>query len=932
MSPLSKEAWQEQYLTSIAECLPESLTFLPASNGEYWSLVKLAKDFDFTLDEQPFVIKLFLENVIRQAVKADTENDDIVATINNLTRKEVIAGFEFSYFPSRVLMQDYTGVPALADLAAMREAILNKGGDANKINPVCPVDLVIDHSVIAEQAGSSKALLYNRQREMAINQERYQFLKWAQKSFDHLTVVPPGRGICHQVNLEYLAQVVRKESGVLIPDTLIGTDSHTTMINGLGVLGWGVGGIEAEAVMLGQPLSMSMPIVVGVQLQGKLPVGTTATDLVLTITQILRKYGVVGKYVEFYGEGVLTLSIADRATIANMAPEYGATCGLFPIDAKVIDYLTLTNRHAELVAQVEAYAKAQHLWFDKNTRAPVYAENISIELNHVVPSVAGPKRPQDHLPLSAIKQKTLEAISLDLQKVENVHQTASQTNASQTTTPQAFIAGDIAIAAITSCTNTSNPNVMLQAGLLAKAAVERGLTIKPYVKTSFAPGSQVVARYLDDSGLQPFLDKLGFHRIGFGCTTCIGNSGPLNTDIEALIIENSLSASAVLSGNRNFEGRIHPAVKLNWLTSPPLVVAFALAGHTRINLDEEPLGTDQKGKDVYLRDIWPSDALVNQALSSITQQSYAVSYKNMLKGDEAWENLPTSNTVCYPWDSASSYIVKPPFFDLLLQDEHDKNDSRVKSSRLTRESFNIKNGRIVAILGDSITTDHISPAGKISHDSPSGKYLIEKGVLPAQFNSYGSRRGNHEVMVRGTFANNRLHNKIVAPVEGGVTKTFGNPQLQSESTLSIFEASQYYQTNNTPLVVFAGKEYGTGSSRDWAAKGCQLLGIKAVIAQSFERIHRSNLVGMGIMPLQLPQSTSIADLVLCGDEKINVVSAVESLDKKLLPQQTFQLVIHKDADNSEPLIIPVVLCINNSLELKHFLAGGLLPYVAGEFL
>ena len=473
---------------------------------------------------------------------------------------------------------------------------------------------------------------------------------------------------------------------------------------------------------------------------------------------------------------------------------------------------------------------------------------------------------------------------------------------------------------------------MLQAGLLTKAAVERGLTIKPYVKTSFAPGSQVVARYLDDSGLQVFLDKLGFHRIGFGCTTCIGNSGPLNTDIESIINENSLSASAVLSGNRNFEGRIHPAVKLNWLASPPLVVAFAIAGHTRINLDEEPLGTDQNGKDVYLRDIWPSDALVNQALKSITQQSYALSYKNMLKGDEAWENLPTSKTVCYTWDSASSYIVKPPFFDLLLLAEHDKHTKNVKNSRLSRESFDIKNGRVLAIFGDSITTDHISPAGKISQDSPSGKYLIEKGVLPAQFNSYGSRRGNHEVMVRGTFANNRLNNKIVAPVEGGITKIFGDPQLQSQSSLSIFEASQYYQANNTPLVIFAGKEYGTGSSRDWAAKGCQLLGVKAVIAQSFERIHRSNLVGMGIMPLQLPQSTSIADLMLCGDEKIDLVSAVEGIDKKLLPQQTFQLVIHKDTDNSEPLIIPVVLCINNSLELKHFLAGGILPYVAGEFL
>tara|TARA_R110001583_G_scaffold195499_1_gene374360 strand:- start:20842 stop:23625 length:2784 start_codon:yes stop_codon:yes gene_type:complete len=927
MNPLIKETWHETYLSSIAESLPQNIEFVPTTDLEYWSLVKLAKNFEFNLHDQPFVIKLFLENIMRhvQDLDTDTDNDEVVDTINNLTRKEVKTGFEFSYFPSRVLMQDYTGVPALADLAAMREAVMNKGGDANRINPVCSVDLIIDHSVIAEQAGNTQALLYNRQREMEINEERYQFLKWAQGSFDNLRIVPPGRGICHQVNLEYLAQVVREEKGVLIPDTLIGTDSHTTMINGLGVLGWGTGGIEAEAVMLGQPLSMGMPIVVGVELQGKLPVGTTATDLVLTITQVLREYGVVGKYVEFYGAGVLTLSIADRATIANMAPEYGATCGLFPIDAKVIDYLTLTNRSPELVAQVEAYAKAQHLWFDKTTPAPVYAENISIDLQEVVPSVAGPKRPQDRLPVSAIKQKTLEAITLDL---------AIKQNQSKSNSPQQFIAGDIAIAAITSCTNTSNPNVMLQAGLLAKAACERGLTIKPYVKTSFAPGSQVVARYLDDSGLQPFLDKLGFNRVGFGCTTCIGNSGPLNTDIESLISDGNLSASAVLSGNRNFEGRIHPSVKLNWLASPPLVVAYALAGHTRINLDDEPLGIDQKGKAVYLRDIWPSDALVNQALTSITQQSYALSYNNMLKGDDAWENLPMSNTVCYPWNSESTYIVKPPFFDLLSDVEKASNVSAVEGSASTSESFEIKSARIIAILGDSITTDHISPAGKISQDSPSGQYLMDKGVIPAQFNSYGARRGNHEVMVRGTFANNRLKNKIVAPEEGGLTHIFGGEQSDQTSTHSIFDASKYYQLNNIPSVVFAGKEYGTGSSRDWAAKGCQLLGIKAVIAQSFERIHRSNLVGMGIMPLQLADSTSIEDLALRGDEKIDILCIDKNKDKALSPRQTFQLVIRKNSvnDKSDPLIISAVLCINNRLELKHFLAGGLLPFVAGQFI
>ncbi|WP_426370297.1 aconitate hydratase AcnA [Pseudocolwellia sp. HL-MZ7] len=929
MNSVTKETWREKYLTSIAEFLPQSVPFESSRDCAYWSLVKLGQDFDFNLDDQPFVIKIFLENVMRHVMESDADYQDIVDTINNLTGKESISGFEFSYFPSRVLMQDYTGVPALADLAAMREAVMSKGGDANKINPVCPVDLVIDHSVIAEQAGSSDALLYNRQREMEINQERYQFLKWAQKSFNNLRIVPPGRGICHQVNLEYLAQVVRKEDSVLIPDTLIGTDSHTTMINGLGVLGWGVGGIEAEAVMLGQPLSMSMPQVVGVQLKGKLPIGTTATDLVLTITKILRQYGVVGKYVEFYGAGVLTLSIADRATIANMAPEYGATCGLFPIDAKMIDYLTLTNRPPELVAQVEAYAKAQHIWFDESTDVAVYTENVSIDLQQVVPSVAGPKRPQDLLPLSAIKQKTLEAITLDLQTKHSEHKPQAS---------QEFIAGDIAIAAITSCTNTSNPNVMLQAGLLAKAAVERGLTLKSYVKTSFAPGSQVVARYLDDSGLQPFLDKLGFHRIGFGCTTCIGNSGPLNTNIETLIDENGLSASAVLSGNRNFEGRIHPAVKLNWLASPPLVVAFALAGHTRIDLDEEPLGTDQNGKDVYLRDIWPSDELVTQALSSITQKSYAVSYQNMLKGDQAWEDLPISDTLYYPWNRASTYIKKPPFFELLddIEDENTviADEGATLTAPLTFSSYTIKSARLIAILGHSITTDHISPAGKISEDSPSGQYLLEKGVLPKKFNSYGSRRGNHEVMVRGTFANNRLQNKMVAPEEGGVTYIFDDNKTQHASSHSIFEASQYYQANNIPLVIFAGKEYGTGSSRDWAAKGCQLLGVKAVIAQSFERIHRSNLVGMGIMPLQLPKTISIEDLALRGDEKIDIVFGYISENKPIVPKQTLQLVIRQNdaEDQDAPLTIPVVLCINNSLELKHFLAGGLLPYIASKFL
>lgn len=937
MLPLTKAAWQERYVVSIAASIHQDLQVGPKDERRYWSLVKLAKDFDFNLQAQPFTIKLFLENVIRHY----SEHSTVVDIINNLTQKETATGFEFSYYPSRVLMQDYTGVPALVDLAAMRDAIVDEGGDANKVNPICPVDLVIDHSVIVDKAGSNEALHYNRQCEMERNQERYQFLKWAQSTFNHLRIVPPGRGICHQVNLEFLAQVVREEDGVLIPDTLIGTDSHTTMINGLGVLGWGAGGIEAEAVMLGQPLSLSMPIVVGVLIEGELPIGTTATDLVLTITQKLRKYGVVGKYIEFYGSGALSLSVADRATIANMAPEYGATCGLFPIDDKVIDYLTLTNRSPELLTRVKSYAKAQKLWADETTSAANYSENITIDLNKIVPCVAGPKRPQDYLALSAIKQTTIDAIALN----EGAKHLDDKGQGSQS-----FVSGDIAIAAITSCTNTSNPRVMLQAGLLAKAALERGLSVNPNVKTSLAPGSQVVARYLDDTGLQGCLDLLGFHRIGFGCTTCIGNSGPLNDDLESYISANKLSASAVLSGNRNFEGRIHPSVKLNWLMSPPLVVAFALVGHTRIDFDNEPLGFDKNDIAVYLRDIWPSDQSVTEVMTVITQESYALSYTNMFEGDDAWEALDVSNTVCYPWNETSTYIAKPPFLDLIAQTNGSEKDRSLVKTNPTSASFQIKSARIIAMLGDSITTDHISPAGKISEGSPAGQYLLAKGVTTAQFNSYGARRGHHEVMVRGTFANNRLRNKMVSPQEGGFTRVFGQidgqidgadnqasvdkGDSQSPSTMSMFEASEIYARVNTPLVVFAGKEYGTGSSRDWAAKGCQLLGIKAVIAESFERIHRSNLVGMGIMPLLLPPTMPMENLSLRGDETIDVSLASHISAEDISSNQVLELVIHKPSNspNKERVVLPVTLCINSSLELSHFLAGGLLPFVAGQLL
>ena len=918
MIPINKAAWQERYFTHLINNNNDEKNTV----GGYWSLNKLAEDFQFNLNDQPFITKLFLENVLRNCSAHDTFNyQNVVETIKSLVSKVPPANFEFPFFPARILMQDYTGVPALVDLAAMRDAIADKGGDATIINPVCPVDLVIDHSIIADQAGSSTALTHNQQLEMERNQERYQFLKWAQASFSNLTIIPPGRGICHQVNLEYLAQVVRDEVNVLIPDTLIGTDSHTTMINGLGVLGWGVGGIEAEAVMLGQPLSISAPQIVGVKLLGEMQVGTTATDLVLTITQILRKYGVVGKFVEFYGDGVSKLSIADRATVANMAPEYGATCALFFIDNEVIKYLKLTNRTSSLVERVHTYALAQKIWNDGSKAYATYPENVTIDLNTIEPSVAGPKRPQDRISLNSIKRVTREVSELDWH---------CPTRESLPYRLKPLTCGDIVIAAITSCTNTSNPKVMLQAGLLAKAAVERGLKIPPYVKTSLAPGSQVVAHYLESTGLQQYLDKLGFNCIGFGCTTCIGNSGPLGPDVEQQISESNLNVGAVLSGNRNFEGRIHPSVRLNWLTSPPLVIAFALVGHTRISFDNEPLGIDKNGHPTFLRDIWPSDYLVNETMSAITKESYASSYQDMLIGNHAWEALDIQNTDCYSWNSGSIYIKKPPFLDLLDQTGHEG----LKICNQVHGPIKVKSANILAIFGDSITTDHISPAGQISPYSPAGKYLIAKGVAPAQFNSYGARRGNHEVMMRGTFANNRLRNKLTAPVEGGITIIYDDKQEHCDTHTSIFEASEYYAKTNTPLVIFAGKEYGTGSSRDWAAKGCQLLGVKAVIAESFERIHRSNLVGMGIMPLQLTKGTSVESLHLKGNELVDVIFDNNKNNHLLTPNQTILVTIQSNANDGakEQITLSVVLLINSSLELDYFIAGGVLPYVASQLL
>ncbi len=882
MIPANEVDWRERYLDTLSCTI---------GDRAYWSLPKLAQDFQFTLSEQPLVARLFLENVMRH-YPGETAAPLLIkalCAVRGASDQEL----ELSYYPSRVLMQDYTGVPALADLAAMRDAVAEAGGDPQKINPSCPVDLVIDHSVIVDQAGNKGALSRNRQMEMMRNQERYQFLKWAQQSFANLTVVPPGRGICHQVNLEYFAQVVRDLDGTLIPDTLVGTDSHTTMINGLGVLGWGVGGIEAEAVMLGQPLSLNLPQIVGVKISGELPAGTTATDLVLTVTQRLRKHGVVGKFVEFYGPGLANLSVADRATIANMAPEYGATCGLFPIDKRVIEYLQLTNRPQHIIEQVAAYAVAQGLWHDDATADPLYAENITINLADIESSLAGPRRPQDRLPLSAIKAKTQEEIEI-LGHHFPVSQVAGQ-----------ITDGDLVIAAITSCTNTSNPHVMLQAGLLAKAAVEKGLSVPAHVKTSLAPGSQVVARYLDDTGLQGYLDQLGFQRVGFGCTTCIGNSGPLLNDLETLIEQKNLSVAALLSGNRNFEGRIHPSVRLNWLASPPLVIAFALVGHTRIDLDAEPLGFDKNGQAVFLRDIWPSKTLLDQALQRVTQTQYKEAYQEMMLGTEEWENLTAENSLCYPWSQASTYIRKPPFFDIKAQPSA------------------ISCARILAVLGDSITTDHISPAGQINENSPAGLYLLSKQVKPEEFNSYGARRGNHEVMVRGTFANKRIKNTMVEPKEGGFTRLFDEAR-PAQSIVSIYDASQYYIQQHTPLVVFAGKEYGTGSSRDWAAKGCLLLNVKAVIAESFERIHRSNLVGMGILPLQLAEAITVNDLNLHGDETIGV-----EWGEQLIPRQFLKLMIRSSAAKTRE--VSVQLRIENKRELDYFLSGGVLRYVAKQY-
>jgi len=868
----------------------------------YYSLPEAAKQLG-DISRLPTSLKVLLENLLRWEDNVTVRADDFTSLAVWL--KTHTSEREIQYRPARVLMQDFTGVPAVVDLTAMRDAVSRAGGDPQRINPLSPVDLVIDHSVMVDRFGSDQAFEQNVEIEMQRNGERYEFLRWGQQAFDNFRVVPPGTGICHQVNLEYLGQVVwtKEEDGetTAYPDTLVGTDSHTTMINGLGVLGWGVGGIEAEAAMLGQPVSMLIPEVVGMRLTGKLNEGVTATDLVLTVTQMLRKHGVVGKFVEFFGPGLDNLPLADRATIGNMAPEYGATCGFFPVDQITIDYLRLTGRDDDRIALVEAYSKAQGMWRDSNSPDPVFTATLELDLSQVQPSLAGPKRPQDRVSLGDI------GASFDL-----LLETSGKTQQASSSVPVAgedfgLKHGAVVIAAITSCTNTSNPNVLMAAGLVAKKALERGLTRASWVKSSLAPGSKVVTDYLERAGLTTYLDQLGFNLVGYGCTTCIGNSGPLPEAIGQAITDNDLIVSSVLSGNRNFEGRVHPLVKANWLASPPLVVAFALAGTTRINMDKDPLGYDEQNQPVYLKDIWPSSAEVNEAVSKIDGQMFRTRYSDVFSGDEHWQSIAVTAGDTYEWNNNSSYVQNPPFFEDIGQPPAPPKD--------------VENARILALFGDSITTDHISPAGNIKASSPAGVYLQQLGVQPKDFNSYGSRRGNHEVMMRGTFANIRIKNEMLGGEEGG--NTLHQP---SGERMSIYDAAMRYQAEGVPLVVVAGKEYGTGSSRDWAAKGTNLLGVKAVIAESFERIHRSNLIGMGVLALQFVGEQTRQSLGLTGNEKLSI----RGLGADIKPRQILTVDVER-ADGSRDNF--QVLCRIDTLnEVQYFKAGGILHYVLRQLI
>jgi aconitate hydratase len=872
-----------------------------ARSYDYFSLTAAEKNGLAGISSLPFSLKVLLENLLRHEDGRTVTADDIRAVAAWLTNRR--SDREIAFRPARVLMQDFTGVPAVVDLAAMRDAMEALGGDPRKINPLVPVDLVIDHSVIVDEFGNARAFAHNVELEYQRNAERYRFLRWGQAAFDNFRVVPPGTGICHQVNLEYLSKTVwtKTENGTTtaFPDTLVGTDSHTTMVNGLSVLGWGVGGIEAEAVMLGQPLSMLLPEVVGFKLTGKIREGVTATDLVLTVTQMLRKHGVVGRFVEFYGPGLAGMALEDRATIGNMAPEYGATCGYFPVDPETLRYLTQTGRSPEDVALVEAYAREQGLFFAPDSPEPVFTSTLSLDLATVEPSLAGPKRPQDRVLLSTAKESFAKALETDFKKTGADVDTRVPVEGMDASVGN----GDVVIAAITSCTNTSNPYVMIGAGLLARKAHEKGLKAKPWVKTSLAPGSQVVGEYLARSGLQTDLDALGFNLVGFGCTTCIGNSGPLPEPISAAIGAGDLVAAAVLSGNRNFEGRINPDVRANYLASPPLVVAYALAGSMLVDLTSEPLGTGSDGQPVYLRDIWPSSTEVAEFVRrNITEELFRTKYADVFKGDAAWQAIEVEGGLTYGWRDSSTYVQNPPYFE---------------GMGITPEPVtDIESARILGLFLDSITTDHISPAGSIRESSPAGLYLRDHQVRPADFNQYGTRRGNHQVMMRGTFANIRIKNQMVPGVEGGVTVHY-----PSGDQLSIYDAAMRYRAENVPLVVFAGKEYGTGSSRDWAAKGTRLLGVRAVVAQSFERIHRSNLVGMGVLPLTFQEGVSWQSLGLTGDEIVSIAG----LGETLRPRQTLVAEIVSPSGDSREVEL---LCRIDTLdELDYFNNGGILPYV-----
>ncbi len=853
----------------------------------------------FGVERLPYSIKVLLENLLRHEDGVKVRASDIEALArwaDTPGRHGEAAGDEakeIAFTPARVLMQDLTGVPAVVDLAAMRDAIVALGGEAKKINPLVPVELVIDHSVIIERSGTASSFDENVAIEYERNVERYTFLKWAQSSFEQFRVVPPGMGICHQVNLEHLAQVVFSRENLAYFDTVVGTDSHTTMVNGLGVLGWGVGGIEAEAGMLGQPASMLIPPVVGLRLVGSTREGVTATDVVLTITQLLRAHGVVGKFVEAFGPGVKSLSIETRATIGNMSPEYGATCTIFPIDQVTLDYMAFTGRPASQLALVEAYAKAQGVWHHEHAPEPIFSEYVELNLASVEPSLAGPKRPQDRVSLSGARGAFRDALGREPLEVQGVEAAEHLRD------------GDITVAAITSCTNTSNPSVLVAAGLVAKRAVERGLQVKPWVKTSLAPGSRVVMDYLERAELVEPLDKLGFYLAGYGCTTCIGNTGPLLEGVSEAVNEHDLSVVSILSGNRNFEGRIHPDVKQNFLASPPLVVAYALAGTIDIDLSTEPLGTDTKGEPVFLSDLWPSDAEVADAVrASITPEMFKVRYASAFGGDERWQGVPSTNELTYNWDQASTYVKLPPYFEGLTQEPGEVHD--------------VLNARVLAKLGDSVTTDHISPAGNIRPNVPAGRYLVDCGVQPQDFNSYGTRRGNHEVMVRGTFANIRLRNQMAPGTEGGVTI-----KLPDGTPMSIFDAAMAYANEATPLIILGGKEYGSGSSRDWAAKGTKLLGVRAVLVESFERIHRSNLVGMGVLPLQFLDGESAATHGLDGTEVYSITGLDALNNGETVPRVT----VHVTQESGDEFHFEVRLRIDTPTEAEYYRHGGVLNFV-----